>query len=276
MPLPIPELSGRDFQRISTITRRVAGIDLQAGKEGLVMSRLMRRLVVLGAATFDEYVDYVENDRTGQEMNAMVDALTTNKTSFFREIQHFEYLRDHVVPQLRESTAPFTVWSAGCSTGQEPYSVALLFNEELAAANRRHIRILATDISKRVLVTAVKGHYEHSQLEGLPPFLMQKYFRRGEDNATLEIADTNVRNMVTFARLNLMNNWPMKGLFDLIMCRHVMIYFDQETQHNVVRRLAALLRPGGHLFIGHAETISGNVPDLAYIQPAIYVKRGRE
>jgi chemotaxis protein methyltransferase CheR len=146
-----------------------------------------------------------------------------------------------------------------------------LFSEELPKLNRKPIRILATDISKRVLETAAQGKYDYNQLEGLPPFLMQKYFGHAEQSGTLEIIDPNVKSMW----LNLMNNWPMKGPFNLILCRNVMIYFDQETQRNLVRRLAALLHPGGHLFIGHAETISGNVPDLAYVQPAIYVKRGK-
>jgi chemotaxis protein methyltransferase CheR len=273
LSMNLPELTSQDFQRISAITRQISGIDLQAGKEGLVISRLMRRVGALGASSFTEYVDRVESDPTGQELMTMLDALTTNKTSFFRESQHFDYLCSQILPDLRQSPRPFTVWSAGCSTGQEAYSLAILLNEELPAANRRHIRILATDMSRRVVEVAAKGRYEYNELEGIPAELLPKYFSRAGSTGAVEINAPAVRGMLTFARLNLMNGWPMKGPFDLILCRNVMIYFDQQTQHKLIGRFASMLRPGGHLFVGHAETVSGGSSELEYVQPAVYMKR---
>ena len=275
MSLPIPELTSRDFQRISVMTRRVAGIDLHSGKEGLVISRLMRRMGLLGTKSFKQYIDYVENDASGQELTAMVDALTTNKTSFFRESQHFDYLRARVIPELRRSPRPFTVWSAGCSTGQEPYSLAILFKEELPLSSRNQVRILATDISRRVVEIGLKGRYDRNQLEGMTPALLKKYFSAAGEPGVVEI-NPDVRAMVTFAKLNLMKPWPMKGAFDLILCRNVMIYFDRPTQQNLTNRFASILRPGGYLFIGHAETISGGSGELAYVQPAVNCKEASE
>ncbi|RMF93557.1 MAG: protein-glutamate O-methyltransferase CheR [Nitrospinota bacterium] len=268
-----PELTKRQFQQISEQVYRLCGIYLPAGKEGLVKSRLMKRLRALRLQSFDQYLHYIEQDRSGQELVAMVEVLTTNKTSFFREAQHFDYLRRYVFPTMRHPSQRVRFWSAGCSSGEEPFSLAIVLCEAFPDIAQRDIRILATDIATRMLQKAREAIYEQDVLREVPAILLQKYFTciRYQPPRAYRLNDT-VRALVRFARLNLMDPWPMKGPFDVIFCRNVMIYFDRPTQQRLVQRFWELLKPGGYLLVGHSESLSAIVHPFRYVQPAVYVK----
>jgi chemotaxis protein methyltransferase CheR len=170
------ELLPEQFTKISQLIYRLCGITIRPGKEGLVKARLMKRLVALGLGSFADYLTYVEGDTSGRELITMIDVLTTNKTSFFRELQHFAYLRQHIVPQLRQDRHPIRFWSAGCSSGEEPYSLAMVLCEALSGTDRRDIRILATDISTSILATARQAVYTQETLSDVPAQLLHKYF----------------------------------------------------------------------------------------------------
>jgi chemotaxis protein methyltransferase CheR len=265
------ELTPAQFARITDVLHEHAGIRMREGKEGLVRARLTKRLRKLGLADFDAYLNHVEKDTTRREFAEMIDALTTNKTSFLREASHFEFLRTSVFPTL---SGPVRIWSAGCSTGEEPYTLAMLCNEAFADIATRDVRILSTDISHRVLAQAKAGVYAAENMADVPAPWLQKYWTRKQDaqgRAVFE-AEKPLRRLVHFAKLNLMERWPMQGPFDAILCRNVMIYFDKATQQQLVERYWQLLRPGGHLFVGHSESLTGLAHKFRYVQPAVYVK----
>jgi chemotaxis protein methyltransferase CheR len=266
-------LDPKDFDKICQIVYQFSGIRLSSGKEELVRSRLMKRLRILGIESFSSYLRYVKNDSSAQELKIMIDSLTTNKTSFFRENQHFDYLRSHILPNLKARDSHIRLWSAGCSSGEEPYSIAMLLNEEWPTADRAQLRILATDISTRILSKAQTGEYEKENLQGIPSPLLDKYFTlvTSQPVQIYRVKD-NIKTIVRFAQLNLMDAWPMKGPFDVIFCRNVMIYFDQPTQRELVRRFFDMLIPGGHLLVGHSESLVASAGQFKYIQPATYVK----
>jgi chemotaxis protein methyltransferase CheR len=265
------ELTAAQFARITEVLHEHAGIRMREGKEGLVRARLTKRLRKLGLNDFSAYLDFVEREPGRKEFAEMIDALTTNKTSFLREASHFDFLRDTVFPHL---TGPVRIWSAGCSSGEEPYTLAMLCNEAFADIARRDVRILATDLSHRVLAQAKAGAYPAENMGDVPAQWLQKYWSRKQDASGRPVfdAEKNLRRLVNFAKLNLMERWPMQGPFDAILCRNVMIYFDKATQQQLVERYWQLLRPGGHLFVGHSESLTGLAHKFRYVQPAVYVK----
>ncbi len=213
----------------------------------------------------------MEKEPSRREFAEMIDALTTNKTSFLREASHFDYLRDSVFPTV---AGPVRIWSAGCSSGEEPYTLAMLCNESFPDIARRDVKILATDLSHRVLATAKSGAYPAENMSDVPSAWMKKYWGAARDPQGRDVfeAGTSLRRLVHFAKLNLMEKWPMQGPFDAILCRNVMIYFDKATQQQLIERYWALLRPGGHLFVGHSESLTGLTHRFRYVQPAVYVK----
>jgi len=265
------ELTATQFARITRLLHDHAGIRMREGKEGLVRARLTKRLRKLGLPDFDAYLTFVEQEPSRQEFAEMIDALTTNKTSFLREATHFDFLRDAVFPHL---DGPVRIWSAGCSSGEEPYTLAMLCQESFGASNARDVKILATDISHRVLATAKAGVYPADNMQDVPAPWLQKYWSKRSDATGRPVyeAQPALRRQVHFAKLNLMEQWPMRGPFDAILCRNVMIYFDKATQQQLVERYWALLRPGGHLFVGHSESLTGLTHRFRYVQPAVYVK----
>ena len=266
------ELRASDFEKICAMLKSLCGIKLYAGKEHLVKARLMKRLKALNFNNFSEYLKYLENDDSGSELALMVDLLTTNKTNFFREIQHFDYLRDEVLPVW--SPSRLRIWSAGCSTGEEPYSLAILLLEELEDIKGRDIRILATDISGRVLEKAKRGEYEYECVKNMPKNLIDQYFQCVDTTGQqVYRVNKNVSNFITLARLNLMNSWPMRGPFDIIFCRNVMIYFEKETRERLVQRFWDMLKPGGYLFVGHSESLAALSHTFKYRKPAVYMKQ---
>lgn len=266
------ELTSSQFKRISEMVYRLSGINLPAGKEGLVKTRLTKRLRALGLSRFTQYIDYVERDATGAELTTMLDLLTTNKTSFFRESAHFDFLRAQL-PLMRQARGgQLRIWSAGCSSGEEPYTLAIVLMETWPDSARMDVRILATDISTRILSRAREAIYAPDQLTEMPAGAARKYFRPVDaDSARLQV-NPEVRALVRFAHLNLMDAWPMKGPFDAIFCRNVMIYFDKPTQRALVQRYWDLLEPGGYLFVGHSESLTATGSSFRYVQPAVYVK----
>lgn len=264
------ELTPAHFARITGMLYTHAGIRMREGKEGLVRARLGKRLRALGITGFDAYVALVTGPDGQGEFAEMIDALTTNKTSFLREVAHFDYLRDHVLPTL---TGPVRLWSAGCSSGEEPYTLAMLMADAYGDPGARDVRVLATDISHRVLATAREGVYPADLFADVPAAWTAKYWtRRTAGGRETYAALPAIRKPLHFAKLNLMESWPMQGPFDAILCRNVMIYFDKATQQKLIERYWALLRPGGHLFVGHSESLTGLTHRFRYVQPAVYVK----
>ncbi len=264
------KLEKSQFEQISQLVYQSVGINLHAGKQELVKARLAKRLRALGLKSLDAYMEYLNYDNPHEELSALVDVMTTNKTQFFREPQHFDYLCREIVPRLKSHN--LRLWSAGCSSGEEPYSIAILLHEQIPDLALWDLRILATDLSNRMLERAQKGIYEKS-CQDVPPLLISKYFKCIEAYPTrsYQVID-RVRRQVHFARLNLIGEWPMKGPFEVIFCRNVMIYFDKPTQEQLVNRFWDLLRPGGHLFVGHSESLAGSQHKFHYVQPAIYMK----
>jgi chemotaxis protein methyltransferase CheR len=263
-----PTLSAADFSRVQRIAYERAGLAIPAGKEGLVRSRITKRLRERRIVSFDSYLDLVESDARGEEMVNLIDLLTTNKTDFFREVAHFDYLLRSIVPAVVAARKPLRIWSAGCSTGEEPYTLSMVLREVLPP--RHDFRILATDLSTQVIATAKRGKYSASQLADVSPERRARWFAPTPDGGGEALPD--LRAPISFANLNLMAPWPMSGPFDLILCRNVMIYFDKPTITTLVNRYHDLLTPGGHLFIGHSESLTAVTHTYDYVQPAVYRK----
>ena len=271
MNLTTIDLNETQFKKISTIVYRSCGIDLGRGKKALVRARLSKRLRALDLPDFEAYLKYVKSKEGAPELCCMIDAITTNKTGFFREVEHFNFLREHILPEASDKKIRY--WSAACSSGEEPFSLAILLRECIRDIDSKDCLILATDISTRMLEKARNAVYCKSQLRELPKTLIKKYFCE-VDSGTLKSygVKDEVRALVRFARLNLMNVWPMKGPFNIIFCRNVMIYFDKPTQHKLIDRFWDLLKPGGYLFVGHSECLSAVPHRFTYVRPAIYRK----
>jgi chemotaxis protein methyltransferase CheR len=266
-PGDAPRLRPEEFDQIRRLAHRACGINLRSGKEELVNSRLQRLVTEGGFRSFQQYYRSVLADRTGAALARMIDALATNHTSFLREPDHFEFLRARA-PELARRRA-LEVWSAGCSTGEEVWSLACLFDELLPATQ---IRIWGTDISTKALHMARRGVYPAERCRPLPPAWLQRHFVPEGRPAREYQVSAALRARVLFRRVNLVEpiSWPRP--FPIIFCRNVMIYFDAPTQEGVVRQLEQSLEPGGYLFIGHAESLS--VPhSLEFVQPAVFRSR---
>ncbi|MBI5374351.1 MAG: protein-glutamate O-methyltransferase [Candidatus Schekmanbacteria bacterium] len=264
-------LKEAEFKKICRIVYSVCGIDLHEGKEELVKSRLSKRLRALNINSFENYLTFIEKEPSKKELNYMVDILTTNKTYFFRESQHFDLLKQKVIPKLDHSKIRF--WSAGCSSGEEPYTLSILLREEIPDIDKIDVKILATDISSRVLEKANSAVYEKEAFNDLPQAYLRKYFTSVGSNSHQSFrVNENIMKTVYFAQLNLMEQWPMAGKFDVIFCRNVMIYFDRPTREKLINRFWDYLVPGGYLFVGHSESLTGLSHQFGYVQPAVYIK----
>ncbi len=246
-----------DFDKIRRLIKDQTGIHLSDAKRSLVYSRLGRRLRALGLSDFASYYARVEAD--AEELMRCINAITTNLTAFFREPHHFDYLAQTVLPELRRRNADsrrLRIWSAGCSTGEEPYSIAMVVREVMGASRDWDIKILATDLDSDVVAKAAAGIYEERRLEGVSEQRRRRWFRRGRGTnaGKVRVAD-EIRALITFRQLNLMHPWPMRGPFDVIFCRNVVIYFDKDTQRRLFDRYADILGPQRYLFIGHSESL---------------------
>jgi chemotaxis protein methyltransferase CheR len=271
-------LSESDFQRLSDAVYRHCGINLHDGKRELVHARISKRLRLGGFPNATEYVRQVLSAGEGEEFTELIDSLSTNLTSFFREMGHFDYLMQSFLPELlrRKQSARSSrirAWSAGCSTGEEPYSLAITLLDATGNDPSWDTKLLATDISTKVLQTARTGVYDRSRAASVPPLLRGSYLTPCSVNgrSVNEVAPA-VRRLVTFAYLNLMEPWPFSGPFDFIFCRNVMIYFDKPTQQKLVNRFWDCLDRGGLLFTGHSESLTGISHRFRYVQPTIYAR----
>lgn len=265
-------ISAPEFQRLRQLAYSHFGLDLRPGKETLVESRLRKRLTQLGCRKFGEYLDRVVSDSSGDELGLLIDALTTNFTSFLREPDHFEFLTRAILPALQKRPA-LQIWCAGCATGEEPYSILFAVSEQAPA---KRIQILATDISTRALEVAQRGVYAGEKVDSLPLPWKAKYFQKGDGQWAGHFRVKPVyRAMIEFRRLNLMEPFSELPRFPVIFCRNVMIYFDRPTQSDLVKRFADRLEPGGFLLIGHSEGLFSAQGKLDYVRPATYRRPGR-
>ncbi len=252
-------LSASAFERLSALVNAECGILLSRNKSNLIVSRLGKRLTALRLPDFHAYCDYVEGEGRQQERRMMTSLLTTNVTRFFREPHHFEALRNDVLPDLiarARAGARVRLWSAGCSTGEEPLSIAMEVLDLCPDAAKLDLRILGTDIDPASVELARRAEYDATAVQNVPPRQRDPYFDAVPDSTRFK-ASQKLRSLVTFAELNLVQNWPMEGAFDVIFCRNVVIYFDADTQAALWPRFADALAPGGHMFIGHSERLSG-------------------
>jgi len=275
-PAPLDfELSDREFAFIRHVVGENAGIVLGPSKRHLVQSRLARRVRDLGLGSFQQYCDFVR-DGGPEELVSLINAITTNVTSFFRENHHFEALTRLMLPEAMERNSHsrrLRIWSAGCSSGEEPYSIAMTAAECLPANSRWDFKILATDIDSDVLAAAGRGVFSLDRLSGIPQGRLQRWFQNGSGtNAGFAKVRNALVSMITFRTLNLMGDWPMRGPFDVIFCRNVMIYFDQPTRERLISRFAQLLAPGGYLCLGHSESIHGQSGPFRLVGRTIYRK----
>ena len=268
-------LSSREFERIRERLYDVAGISLSDAKRTLVIARLSRILRTLKLPSFDAYVDYLERQGTADDAQEFVNALTTNLTRFWREEHHFDHLIGYVGDLMKaahsQSQKRLRIWSAGCSTGQEPYTIALGLLAAYPELKRWDFKILATDIDTSVIAKAATGVYPEGELNGLSPDRARLFEKMGDGRVRIPSA---VASLVSFKPLNLMAPWPMKGPFDAIFCRNVAIYFDKPTQGEVFGRLGKILAPGGFLYIGHSENLGTGGGGFRLVGKTIYQSRG--
>jgi chemotaxis protein methyltransferase CheR len=271
-------LTEEDFRKISDIVYEHCGINLHNGKKELVRARVAKRLRSGNFKTFSEYIKYVLQDKTGTEFSILIDSLSTNLTGFFREPQHYAFLRSEFLPLLMERKKKkrdfrIRAWSAGCSSGEEPYSLAMTLLEAIQDTGRWYVKVFANDISTTMLETAQKGIYEKERVEPIPSLLRQKYLilHRKGNRRVFEVGKI-LRDTVTFKHMNLVKDWVIREPLDFIFCRNVMIYFDKSTQARLLNRFWHLLSPGGMLFTGHSESLIGIDHKFNYIQPTMYLK----
>jgi chemotaxis protein methyltransferase CheR len=267
-----PALGPRDFEQIRQLAHGTFGLDLKPGKEELVSARLRRLLRKGGFHSFQDYYRHVLADRTGVALATMVDALATNHTAFLREPDHFTFLREQVLPSLAGRDT-VEIWSAACSTGEEVWTLAIILNETLPS---RRISVTASDISNKALQAAQTAEYGVDRCQGLPPGWLSRYFVPGVGPVKTYRVAPRIHAQATFRRVNLVEPISWGRLFPVIFCRNVMIYFDRQTQEQVVGRLAESLEPGGYLFVGHAESLTRITHSLEYVRPAVYRKPGKK
>jgi chemotaxis protein methyltransferase CheR len=254
-------LREQDFNQIAAMLHADTGIHLPESKTSLVYSRLSKRLRALGLDSFREYCKLIATSEGADERQQMIAALTTNVTRFFREPHHFEHLKEVVLPPLiaaARRSQPIRIWSAGCSSGPEPYSIALTMLSLMPDAPRFDVKVLATDIDPNVLAAGRAGIYDDEALTPIPAALRQRWFTPTEGRGSKTYgANDELRGLVAFRELNLIGTWPMRGRFQAIFCRNVVIYFDLETQSKIWSRYLPLIAPGGYLYIGHSERLTG-------------------
>jgi chemotaxis protein methyltransferase CheR len=273
----VSELRDVDYQKISRFVYETCGINLHEGKKELVKARLSKRLRSGNFSSFSDYFRFVTTQEGTDELVHMIDSLSTNLTSFFREAKHFRKLRDIIPETIVKSAQPngkskFRIWCAGCSTGEEPYSLAMTVKETLNG-NHVDVRITATDISTRVLRTAVNGIYSGDRVRNIPRELLRRHFQIGQGKwRGYYRVKQELRDIVDFKRFNLMEPPSFEELFDVIFCRNVMIYFDKQTQATLVQRFGDCLKDNGWLFIGHSESLTGLPHKFKYVEPSVYRK----
>ena len=280
MTLAVPDnaihLSDRHFRTIARLIEGQVGIKLPAGKRLMLEGRLHKRVRALNYSGLNEYVETLfEAGDLDEELTHLIDVVTTNKTDFFREPSHFDFMRTTAVPELLKGRgrSELKIWSAACSTGMEAYTIAMVLDDMARTGSRFQFRILGTDISTAVLRLARTAIYTREMLAPVPPDFVRRYFLMARDRTSDEVRVVpELRRQTNFMRMNLMDsNYPVDRDVDIIFCRNVLIYFERETQRKVVEQLCAHLRPGGYLMVGHSESmVHSVVPGLKQVQPTIF------
>ncbi len=271
-----PLMTDRELKQFSEFIYSELGIKITPTKKTMLQARLQRRLRTLNLKSYADYLDYLQSLKGLEvELPQMVDAVTTNTTSFFREPKHFEFLARNILPtwQKKYGHRTFSVWNAGCSSGEEPYTTAMVLMDHHERISPLKFSIVATDISTDILHKAARAVYEEEKIATIPVEFRRKYLLRSKDKAKRLVRIVpELREKVSFRRLNFMDNFQFREKMDLIFCRNVMIYFDKKTQHELVGKFCNHLEPGGHLFIGHSESLSGTGLPLRQLAPATYVR----
>lgn len=260
------------FNQFKEIIKEQSGIELSQNKEALLTGRVGKRMRKLGIPDHKSYLKYLLDDENGDEMISLVDVISTNVTSFYREAVHFDFLKEQFKTWSTQGQKRFRIWSAAASSGEEPYTIAITALESLG--EKMDIKILATDISTVVLEKCNVGVYEEKKTEPIPPGLRSKYFikqRNGDDN--LYEVKPQLRKLMLFKRLNLtIQPYPMKGPLDVVFCRNVMIYFNSETRQKIISEIYRLTKPGGFLMVGHSESLTGLDTAFQIVKPSVYYK----
>jgi len=270
------DFSDADFKSLVQLAHAHTGIALADSKRNLVYARLSRRLRALGLSSFHEYREYLQSPDGELEIERFINSISTNLTKLFRESHHFDHLRTHVaMPFARSGSAMpgarLRIWSAGCSTGEEPYTIAIVLKREMPKIAHHDARILATDIDTEVLARAAQGEYPVTALQDVPAMYRDMVQpKKANASATTMVMDEELRSLISFRHLNLMKPWLFKGPFDAIFCRNVMIYFDVPTKVELIDRFIDKLKPGGWLYIGHSESLLGSHPNLQLVGRTIY------
>lgn len=272
------EITEDEFQKFAELIYNQAGIRLKDTKKYLLKSRLNQRLQRLNISRFQNYYDRVLSDSTGREISYLLEAISTNVTSFFREPKHFDYLKNTVIPEILDGynssseNSYIHFWSTACSTGQEPYSMAMDFADAVGDMHQYDFRILGTDISRKALRSARQGVYSKSEIADLDSSLRSRYFKEFDDGGESKVRIKDfLRERLSFGRLNLTKTeYPFSRKFDAIFCRNVTIYFDEPVIQKLINRLEQYLKPNGYLFMGHSESLAGIDHDLEYEQATVY------
>ncbi len=273
-------LSDKEFELFRGLIYKTSGINLTSSKKELVKARLSKRLTKTGIGSFEQYYKFVtRHDKNGEELVHLLDSISTNKTDFFREGKHFDFLNAKLLPDLiqkkeKGKNKTIRVWCAASSSGEEPYTLAITILNHINPNDGWNIKILATDISTKILQRAIKGIYTKDSLKGISPAIVSAHFTHVViDNANYFKVKDHLKKIITFRRFNLMApNFPFRNPFDFIFCRNVMIYFDTETQHKLILKFYNCLPKDGYLFIGHSETLARKTHGFKYTQPAVYQK----
>jgi chemotaxis protein methyltransferase CheR len=267
-------ITDKEFQQLAEFIEKQYGIHLKSEKKALVSGRLHNVLLEQNFKSFTEYFEYVVSDKTKQAVTTLLNKITTNHTFFMREVDHFHFFQEQILPNLKLTIKDhdLRIWSAGCSTGEEPYTLAMIIHDFLGKEKGLwDTKLLATDISERALNKAKMGQYSNEQIAALPTIWRMNYLKKLDEEKS-QIID-KIRNDVIFRKFNLMEEiFPFKKRFQVIFCRNVMIYFDHQTKVDLVNRFYDHLEPGGYLFIGHSESLNRLTTKLKYIRPAIYRK----
>ncbi|MFC1490091.1 CheR family methyltransferase [Candidatus Latescibacterota bacterium] len=265
------ELTDRQYNKLSDLIYKTAGINLGDNKKELVHARLCKVIRKRKISGFSEYISILENDKTEEELTNLLDSIATNVTHFFRENKHFEFLAENI--KDRGYNGNLRIWSAGCSSGEEPYSLAITLFEHILNQSSPLPTIVATDISTKILSRAVNGVYPMKSVDTLDKSMLRKYFLKGnKSNQGIVKVKKEVSKIVDFKRLNLMEHFSFNPKFDVIFCRNVMIYFDNQTREKLVKKFYDVLNPGGFLIIGHSESLNGVTHPYNYVKPTIYRK----
>ncbi len=261
------------FEAFRKLVYNKAGIALGDKKEALVSARLGKRMRALDIDTHEKYLDYIKKDDSGNEITQLLDAISTNVTYFFREEKHFDFISSQLNEWYSAGQRKFRFWSAGCSSGEEPYTIAMTYFEALRG-QACDTKILATDLSSRVLSKASSGIYNPKDMEKIPDRYINTYFSKVREDSEIKYqVNAQCKSLISFQRLNLTEfPFPMKGPFDLIFCRNVMIYFDNEMRQHLLEEYFRLLRKGGYLLVGHAESLTGMLSGFKSVSPSVYIK----